>query len=398
MLGAVLMAGLLALLASSSFYLFELERSQRQQSAALAHFLGQMAIASEQRWQEAALTSAARAGVQPPPWQLAPEDKRLFRQLPPRLHEGGDQPLRFPLDNAWLMGWSRPDLRLFLVHRGETLATSLGDAGAGEAAALDPLQRGLVRRGEQWFVQVPMRWDNHPDAPLLVAQQGLALLFSLSEVAAAGLLLWALLAGMVWLMLGIWLQEALRQVQFLAYHDPLTGLINRTALLSGLPRMLAESRRSGHPLAVLYLDLDRFKNINDSLGHEAGDQLLVEVARRLKASVRETDSVARLGGDEFVLVLGQLSDPRDAATVAGKLIQSLAKPMRIGTQTLHTGTSIGIALFPDDAEQEALLLKHADCALYAAKSAGRGCFQFFAGQNISESGPLSCLVSPAPLA
>jgi diguanylate cyclase (GGDEF)-like protein len=374
MLSAILVAALFSLLACASFYLFELERAKRQQIAALAHFLGQTVIASEARWrQQLALheSSADNNAI----WHFDAPTARLYRQFAPS--KPGAPPLRQALDTLWLADWNRPDIRLFLVAHGQVLATSLGDAGAGEAAALDPLQSGPIYRGGQVFVQVPMRWDNHPDSPLLVAQQRLALLFSLPEVAAAGLLLWAILAGVVWLTVGIWLQEALRQVQFLAYHDPLTGLINRAALLVGLTHMLAESRRSRLHLAVLYLDLDRFKTINDSLGHSTGDRVLVEVAHRLGECVRETDFVARLGGDEFVLVLGELPDAQAVVPVARKLISRLSEPLQIGERTLHTSTSIGIALFPGDTDQREFLLKQADSAMYAAKRAGRGCFHFY---------------------
>lgn len=363
MLVAIAVAGLLALFSSSAFYLFEVERATRQQSAALAHYLGQIVRSTEADWQKPAAASV---------WQSDPAQQRFLRQ-----RAGASKTLPLILDHRWLAAQSRPDLRLFLATADGGVASSLGEAGAGEILALAPLASGLIRRGEQLFVQAPLRWDDSPGSPLLVAQQRLSLIFSLGEIAASGLLFWAFLAGLIWITVGIWLQDALRHVQFLAYHDPLTGLINRAALLVGLDHMLAESRRNGACLALLYLDLDRFKNINDSLGHAAGDQVLIESARRLGACVRDADFVARLGGDEFVVVLGELRQPQDATPIARAIIQALAAPIDFNGQPLHTGATIGIALFPNDGDQRDELLSCADSAMYAAKQAGRGSFRHY---------------------
>lgn len=363
MLVAIAVAGLLALFSSSAFYLFEVERATRQQSAALAHYLGQIVRSTEADWQKPAAASV---------WQSDPAQQRFLRQ-----RAGASKTLPLILDHRWLAAQSRPDLRLFLATADGGVASSLGEAGAGEILALAPLASGLIRRGEQLFVQAPLRWDDSPGSPLLVAQQRLSLIFSLGEIAASGLLFWAFLAGLIWVTVGIWLQDALRHVQFLAYHDPLTGLINRAALRVGLDHMLAESRRNGACLALLYLDLDRFKMINDSLGHAAGDQVLIESARRLGACVRDADFVARLGGDEFVVVLGELRQPQDAAPVARSIIQALAHPIDHQGQTIHTGATIGIAVFPNDGDAQDALLSRADHAMYAAKQAGRGCFRHY---------------------
>lgn len=363
MLVAIAVAGLLALFSSSAFYLFEVERATRQQSAALAHYLGQIVRSTEADWQKPAATSV---------WQSDPARQRFLRQ---RSSTSATPPLI--LDHRWLATQSRPDLRLFLATADGGVASSLGEAGAGEILALAPLASGLIRRGERLFVQAPLRWDDSPGSPLLVAQQRLSLIFSLGEIAAAGLLFWAFLAGLIWVTVGIWLQDALRHVQFLAYHDPLTGLINRAALLVGLDHMLAESRRNGACLALLYLDLDRFKNINDSLGHAAGDQVLIESARRLGACVRDADFVARLGGDEFVVVLGELRQPQDATPIARDIIVALAAPIDFNGQPLHTGATVGIALFPNDGDRRDTLLSCADSAMYAAKQTGRGSFRHY---------------------
>lgn len=167
------------------------------------------------------------------------------------------------------------------------------------------------------------------------------------------------------------------RIEQLAHHDALTGLLNRYSLQFRLEQSLLTSRRQNSQLAVLFIDLDRFKSINDSLGHAIGDELLIEVARRLKAGVRENDIVGRLGGDEFVVVLNDLSADQDAAPVAHKLLQSLTRPYDIHERTLHSSPSIGIAISPGDGETIEVLLRNADTAMYSAKNDGRNCIRYF---------------------
>ncbi|WP_040475589.1 sensor domain-containing protein [Paramagnetospirillum caucaseum] len=167
------------------------------------------------------------------------------------------------------------------------------------------------------------------------------------------------------------------QIRHQAYHDALTGLPNRFLLADRLDHALEVSRRVQTQVAVLFLDLDRFKVINDSLGHHEGDKLLVEVARRVGQTVRRSDTVSRLGGDEFVVVLSSFSDTTEVALVAEKIIAALARPLRLAGKAVHSGTSIGIAVFPQDGEDAATLLKNADTAMYQAKAGGRRCFRFF---------------------
>ena len=162
-----------------------------------------------------------------------------------------------------------------------------------------------------------------------------------------------------------------------ARHDPLTGLHNRLALESILDQAIADALREDRELAVFLLDLDRFKNINDSLGHNAGDRLLVEVATRLAGCVRGSDTVARLSGDEFVVLLPRLASP-DVTGVAAKLVDTLSAPYAIGDRELRTAPSVGISLCPRDARDVETLIKYADTAMYAAKAQGGGCFQYFA--------------------
>ncbi|GAB6042283.1 bifunctional diguanylate cyclase/phosphodiesterase [Endothiovibrio diazotrophicus] len=171
--------------------------------------------------------------------------------------------------------------------------------------------------------------------------------------------------------------EIQQRLDYLAHHDELTGLPNRTLLLDRVEHAVAHAHRHHHLVALLFLDLDRFKAVNDSLGHETGDKLLQAVARRLTGCLREGDTVARLGGDEFTVVLEDLAHTEEAATVAEKVIDTLTAPFRIGSHELFIGTSIGIALYPQDAAAPMELLKCADTAMYQAKQRGGNLYQFF---------------------
>jgi diguanylate cyclase (GGDEF)-like protein/PAS domain S-box-containing protein len=172
--------------------------------------------------------------------------------------------------------------------------------------------------------------------------------------------------------------QAEQRIWHLAHHDGLTGLPNRTLLHDRLEQALAQAQRSRHRVAVMFLDLDRFKTINDSLGHAIGDELLKHVAERLKSVVRAVDTVSRLGGDEFVIVLHEVSSPDDVVQVAEKIIGALASAVSIDGHQLRATPSIGISIFPDDGDEVFGLMKSADTAMYHAKAAGRNNFQFFA--------------------
>ncbi|MDB5747585.1 MAG: hypothetical protein JWP72_2433 [Massilia sp.] len=172
-------------------------------------------------------------------------------------------------------------------------------------------------------------------------------------------------------------QRAQERIHRLAHHDPLTGLENRFALNVRLEQQLASARRHNEPVAVLFIDLDHFKKINDSLGHAAGDRLLVGAAERMKDLLREVDTLARLGGDEFIIVLAGPLTPDSVTGVAVRLVESLSQPYQLNGSTAHSGCSVGVALFPDDGEDASTLIRHADMAMYAAKREGRGNFQFF---------------------
>jgi diguanylate cyclase (GGDEF)-like protein len=168
-----------------------------------------------------------------------------------------------------------------------------------------------------------------------------------------------------------------QMVRRLALLDLLTGLPNRTLLHDRLDQELARARREGGMVAVLLLDLDRFKDVNDTLGHPVGDQLLCAVAQRITTAVRASDTLARLGGDEFALVQPQTRQPAEVTALADKILATLAGPFHLGGQEIHTSTSIGIALFPQDGQDPDTLLQHAELALYRAKALGRDQVRFF---------------------
>ena len=169
-------------------------------------------------------------------------------------------------------------------------------------------------------------------------------------------------------------QEALRR---LAHYDPLTGLPNRLLMQDRLAQALERARRHNGHTAVLFLDLDHFKRINDTRGHATGDLVLREVATRVKAQVRSDDTASRLGGDEFVVVLENFNDTAHVIVVAEKLRHELARPLSVAGQSFHVGTSIGIAMFPEDGNSVEQLLQRADTAMYEAKSRGRNAYAFY---------------------
>jgi diguanylate cyclase (GGDEF)-like protein/PAS domain S-box-containing protein len=167
------------------------------------------------------------------------------------------------------------------------------------------------------------------------------------------------------------------RMRHLAFHDPLTDLPNRALLLERLAQLISQAEREDRQLAVLFLDLDRFKAVNDRLGHGVGDQLLQAVARALQSQVRHADTVARLGGDEFVILLDNPDSRDEVAAVAKRLIDAVGAPRVIAGHGVEVGASVGIALYPRDGRSGAALITHADAALYTAKHGGRNTCQFF---------------------
>jgi len=186
-------------------------------------------------------------------------------------------------------------------------------------------------------------------------------------------------------------QTDLREVEtsqakadYLAYHDALTGLSNRINFEEYLQHTLVIRKRNKAMLAVLFIDLDRFKVINDTLGHDTGDEVLKIVAARLKTILRESDFISRWGGDEFVVILENLTSPDDAAVTASKIIENLQKPLHVNQHALITTASIGIALYPENGEDSQTLIKHADSAMYLAKEAGKNKFRYYT-KELSEN-------------
>jgi len=170
---------------------------------------------------------------------------------------------------------------------------------------------------------------------------------------------------------------ARERISSLAYSDALTGLANRTSLAPSLEQAVQRTRRRKSRLAVVFLDLDGFKQINDAHGHDAGDALLIEVGNRLRAHLRAGDLVARLGGDEFLVVLEDVQDLAPVETVAKKLLGAILRPYALAGREASVTASIGISVFPDDAADAGALMKHADTAMYAAKQKGKNTYSFY---------------------
>src|SRR6267143_5240252 len=190
----------------------------------------------------------------------------------------------------------------------------------------------------------------------------------------------------------IQLQHDARRLEFLAHHDTLTGLPNRAMFSERAREAVAHARRHQKTSAFLFLDLDNFKTVNDTLGHDVGDALLKIIASRLRASVRGDDFIARIGGDEFCVLLQDIAEPREAAAVAQKLLHELGKSYRIGEHQVSSGASIGIACVPQDGDDVATLLRLADLAMYRAKELGRNGYQFFSAMLNEDAAAAAALV------
>mgnify|MGYP001806823793 CR=1 FL=1 len=277
--------------------------------------------------------------------------------------------------------WTMQYLRLLEILSPAALQDRLGEA------------RQLTDITGRVLVEVQLPSNTMPEAPLLrrsaeVHDQGWpigqvlvtrslqpTLLVSLEIGLVSSLIAVFSFAGLRALPLRL-LQRAIDRAAWLAAHDPLTGLPNRALFRERLTASLASARRDGSAVAVLCLDLDHFKEVNDTLGHAAGDQLLRQVATRLAGCLRETDTLARLGGDEFAVVQTQAHQPRDAERVAARLIDVLTTPFDLDGHTVVIGTSIGIALSLDGRSDQSRMLQEADLALYQVKAEGRSAFRF----------------------
>jgi len=173
------------------------------------------------------------------------------------------------------------------------------------------------------------------------------------------------------------LRDQKSRINYMAFHDPLTGLANRSLFYDRMHKSISRAKRGNTSLAILLIDLDRFKNINDSLGHDAGDTFLKMIAERLMEYLRDTDTIARLGGDEFVVVLENIVSADDMENVAQKLLQLLSDPIEVQGHEISATASVGISVYPNDGDTIDQLLKHADAAMYRAKAAGKNRYQFF---------------------
>jgi diguanylate cyclase (GGDEF)-like protein len=181
-------------------------------------------------------------------------------------------------------------------------------------------------------------------------------------------------------------KEAEAAIRRLAYYDELTGLPNRTLFNDRLQGALTRARRNGHRMAVMMMDLDRFKEVNDKLGHTVGDRLLQGVGKRLTVTLRESDSVCRLGGDEFLLLFPELEGQEDAGMAASRLLSAIREPFLLDGMQLCITTSLGIALYPDDGTDRDTLVRNADIAMYGVKGDGRDGFARYAQRQRQTAG------------
>jgi diguanylate cyclase (GGDEF)-like protein/PAS domain S-box-containing protein len=192
------------------------------------------------------------------------------------------------------------------------------------------------------------------------------------------------------------LKESKSRLYKLAHHDTLTGLPNRLLFRDRLIQAVAKAQRNKNFIAILFMDLDKFKQINDTLGHDTGDQLLIEASRRLRSQCRKSDTVARLGGDEFIFMLDDINEPKDAARIAKKIMAALTLPMQIEGHQLFISTSIGIAIYPIDSDDIDQVIKCADIALYQAKDAGRNSYKFYKQEMYVDEYPVPLLEIQLP--
>ena len=173
------------------------------------------------------------------------------------------------------------------------------------------------------------------------------------------------------------IKEYEEKLKHAAHHDALTGLANRALFGIHLDRTYQDAKRNNEGFALLFLDLDGFKKVNDTLGHKAGDQLLQQIATRIKTCIRDVDTAARFGGDEFIIILAGIGQPSDAELVAAKIINTISEPVIFGDKSVTVSTSIGISLYPDDGADSEKLLHAADSAMFRAKSRGKNNYRLY---------------------
>ena len=346
-------------------------RKQREQEL---HLLQSITLAvSEAEDMEAALSIVLRAVCEATGWVIgqawvpATEDGRLFVCSPAWYgRERGLEAFRAACEH-WVVEGSGTDLQARVVRERVPLWLRdidtrddfsrhqyAADAGLKAMVAVPVTTGAEIEAIMEFFTREP-RPEDEP------------LVHTVSSVAAQ--------LGAV-----IRRKRSEERLMYLAHHDVLTDLPNRALFSDRLRQALFEANRQGRLVAVAFLDLDRFKNINDSLGHETGDQLLRGVADRLRANVRESDTVARISGDEFMLVLPGLTNVDDASRIAQKILAGLSQPLIITGHELYVSASLGIAIYPHDAKDVEGLLRNADVAMYRAKETGRNAYQFYTAE------------------
>ncbi|MDQ6823879.1 MAG: EAL domain-containing protein [Candidatus Eremiobacteraeota bacterium] len=252
---------------------------------------------------------------------------------------------------------------------------------AGQTITLDDLKADPALRDHPRTVQsnltaligTPLRVGDKKFALVFASQTRLAKPFDAEDRAYVELL--ADYISRILLM-----REQDKQISYLAYHDSLTALANRAQFHSRLTETIAAARRHGRRFALVYIDLDRFKEVNDSLGHAGGDQILIEAARRLAGTVRQEDLIARLGGDEFGVLLSEIESPADAEKFAQRVCAVLSEPLQTAQHDFYLSASVGISLFPDDGETAEGLFTAADSAMYRAKEEGRDKYRFYSNE------------------
>lgn len=183
------------------------------------------------------------------------------------------------------------------------------------------------------------------------------------------------------------LRDYQKQLEFNAHYDPLTGLANRVLLFDRIDRAITQSARRGHAIALVYMDLDGFKQINDTLGHDAGDQLLIQLGQRMSDVLRQGDTLARIGGDEFVALLMDIPSPRECDLILRRLLSAAASPVEIGSNSVQVSASLGVTLYPGDASDADLLLRHADQAMYQAKKSGKNQYRWYDNAAFNNTAP-----------
>ncbi len=309
-----------------------------------------------------------------PGWHLDHDSGGLYRvDVGTMPGQEGLMAVFYPIDQQWVNRHAGGYLHVAVLLEGRVIvATAPEPRLRPRANAIDLIP------GDGRVLNVMVAFDDQAAAPRLRITHFALPPFSLVELALSGIILWLAIGALIWLTVGVWLREALDKVERLAYHDTLTGLANRDSLFERADQLLSERRRHDGLTAVLLLDLDRFKQLNDTFGHACGDELLAQVAGRLRGSVRELDFVARLGGDEFVVLLRGIADCHAAADIAGKILQRVAQPVSLGRgRSWQVGASVGIAVYPHDGDRIDVLMGHADAALYATKARGRNGYTFF---------------------